>query len=175
MNDTLKGVGLRPWLLTAAPPGLKTIRKEKRVRAISVLQPWASLLIRGVIRLLTRPAQTPYRGVLAIHAGSRFPPAARALCHQEPHKTLLRRANHHGWSLLPCGVVLGTAELVSCTRVEEFAGDADTVPDLGDYQPGRWVWEFANPVQFASPIPAAGRLGVFQISDRLLSPEVVTQ
>jgi hypothetical protein len=145
------------------------------MRAISVLQPWASLLIRGVLYRQTRPAQTPYRGVLAIHAGSRFPPDARALCHREPYKSLLRRANHDGWSLLPCGVILGTAELVSCTRVEEFAGEADTVPDLGDYQPGRWVWEFTNPVPFVVPMPAAGRLGVFQISDKLLSPEVVTK
>jgi hypothetical protein len=142
------------------------------MRAISVLQPWASLLICGVIRRQTRPAQTPYRGVLAIHAGSRFPPAARALCHQEPHKTLLRRANHHGWSLLPCGVVLGTAELVSCTRLEEFTWEAGADPDLGGYAPGSWVWEFANPVPLAIPVRVPGRLGVFEISDTLLSPEV---
>src|SRR5260370_13920278 len=140
------------------------------MRAISVLQPWASLLIRGVIRRQTRPAQTPSRGLLAIHAGSRFPPDARALCHREPCKSLLRRANHDGWSLLPCGFILGTAELVSCTRVEEFAGEANTVPDLGDYQPGSWVWEFTNPVAFRVPFAAPGRLGALRIRHTFLSP-----
>jgi activating signal cointegrator 1 len=143
------------------------------MRAISVLQPSASLLICGVVRRLTRPAQTPYRGVLAVHAGSRFPPATRALCHREPYKTLLRRANHHGWSVLPCGVVLGTAQLVACTRVEEFAWEAGSEPDAGGYQPGSWVWEFANPAPLAVPVPMSGRLGVFEIGDRLLSAEAV--
>jgi hypothetical protein len=143
------------------------------MRAISVPQPWATLLIRGVIRRLTRPAQTPYRGVLAIHAGSRFPPAARALCHREPFKSLLHRANHYGWSLLPCGVVLGTAELVACTRAEEFAWEAGTHPDLGGMAPGSWVWEFTNAALLDVPVRVSGRLGVFEIDDTRLSAKVV--
>jgi hypothetical protein len=75
--------------------------------------------------------------------------------------------------LLPCGVLLGTAELVACTRVEEFAWESDTEPDVGGYQPGSWVWEFANAVPFPTPVPAAGRLGLFRISDTLLSSAMV--
>jgi hypothetical protein len=141
--------------------------------AISVPQPRASLLAHGVVRQETRNAQTPYRGVVAIHAGSKFPPAARALCYQEPYKTLLRRANHEGWSLLPCGVLLGTAELVACTRAEDFGWECGIEPDLGGYQPGSWVWEFANAVSFSTPVPAPGRIGLFHISDILLSSAMV--
>jgi len=141
--------------------------------AISVPQPRASLLIHGVVRHETRLAQTPYRGVVAIHAGAKFTPAARLLCYQEPYKSLLRRANYEGWSLLPCGVLLGTAELVACTPAQEFAWESDTEPDLGGYPPGSWVWEFANPVPFLIPVPAPGRLGLFQISDTLLSSAMV--
>ncbi len=141
--------------------------------AISVPQPRACLIIRGVFRLETRPAQTPYRGVLALHAGSKFPPAARALCHQEPYRTLLRRANHEGWSLLPCGFLLGTVELVACTRAEEYLWGSE--PNLGDDRPGSWVWEFANPVPLPTPVAASGRLGLFKISDSLLSVAGVKQ
>ncbi len=143
------------------------------MHAISVPQPRASLLVHGVVRRETRLAQTPYRGVVAIHAGSKFPPAARALCYQEPYKSLLRRANHEGWRLLPCGFILGTAELVACTSVQEIAWESGIEPDLGPYQAGSWVWDFANAVPFRIPVPAPGRMGLFQISDTLLSSAMV--
>ena len=144
------------------------------MRAVSVPQPWASLLAHGVLRLETRSWQTPYRGVLAIHAGLRFPPVARGLCHREPFRTLLRRANHEGWSLLPCGCVLGTAKLVACTRVEEFMWEQQTEPHLADFRSGRWVWEYADPVLFHVPVRATGRLGVFEVRDALLAQGMVT-
>ncbi len=137
------------------------------IQAVSILQPWATLIFAGAKRFETRGWHTTHRGPLAIHAGRRLPREARALCRREPFAGLLRRTGWTDPDLLPRGVVLGTVELVGCTRVEELDPGVltDTERALGDFRPGRWAWEFRNPRPLAIPIAARGRLGIFTLSD----------
>jgi hypothetical protein len=140
--------------------------------AITVLQPWASLLLAGAKRFETRSWQTAHRGRLAIHAGRRLLPAARALCLHEPFRTLLRDAGFPQVEALSLGAVLGTVELVRCTRIEDL--DLETIcaeeQALGDFRPGRWAWELRDPRPLPVPVPATGRLGVFLLPARDLVP-----
>ena len=62
------------------------------MNVLSVHQPHAALLVRGVRRIETRPWQTRYRGLLAIHAARREPSAVRALAQSEPWRSLLAAA-----------------------------------------------------------------------------------
>jgi hypothetical protein len=133
------------------------------MKALSIAQPWATLVILGVKRFETRGWHTEYRGRLAIHASSRFPSTLRALCHRPPLRDRLRAAGFDDWTCLPRGVLLGTVELAGCTRCEELPFDLDFDPALGDFGPGRWAWEFRDPVVFPEPIPAVGRLGLFEL------------
>jgi hypothetical protein len=139
---------------------------------ITVLQPWASLLLAGPKRFETRGWQTAHRGRLAIHAGRRLLPAARALCLHEPFRSLLSEAGFAWAEALPSGVVLGTVELVRCTRVEDL--DLQTISAqeqaLGDFRPGRWAWELRDPQRLPTPVPTAGRLGVFLLPASVLVP-----
>src|SRR5262245_38334629 len=133
--------------------------------ALSVCQPWASLLVLGHKRFETRGWHTGHRGPLAIHASKLLPPAARQLCLCDPVRRLLAESGFRCWTRLPRGVVLGTVELLRCLRVEELlpgllAGDE---PPLGDFRPGQWAWEVASPRPLAEPLPARGRLGLFQV------------
>jgi hypothetical protein len=131
--------------------------------ALSVVQPYASLLVLGAKRFETRPWHTAYRGPLAIHAGARFPPAARALCLREPFRTALRRAGLPDCERLPLGVVLGTVFLLDCVRVEDLPDVPEAERALGDFRPGRWAWRVSEPAPWPAPVAARGRLGVFQL------------
>jgi hypothetical protein len=137
------------------------------LKAVSILQPWAVLILAGAKRFETRGWHTAHRGPLAVHAGRRLSRAARALCRREPVAGLLRGAGWPDPDLLPRGVVLGTVELVACRRVEELPPEAltDTERALGDFRPGRWAWEFRDPRLLPLPVAARGRLGIFNLPD----------
>jgi activating signal cointegrator 1 len=141
------------------------------MRALSLSQPWASLLVLGHKRLETRSWQTAHRGLLAIHAARTFSLTARLLCRHEPIGSLLRRAGIDSAEQLPRGVVLGTARLVECVRVEELGDVPETERPLGDFSPGRWVWRFVEAAPLTVPVLARGRLGVFELPDSLLAQE----
>jgi hypothetical protein len=141
------------------------------MKAVSILQPWAALVLAGAKRFETRGWHTTHRGPLAVHAGRRLSPAARALCRREPFASLLRRAGWPDPDALPLGAVLGTVELMACRRVEELGPDvlSEVERTLGDFSPGRWAWEMRDPRPLAVPVPTRGRLGIFPLTDSLLS------
>jgi hypothetical protein len=140
------------------------------MKALSLSQPWASLLMLGVKRLETRCWHTSHRGPLLIHASKNFSRAARLLCLQEPGRAALAAAGVANCRQLPVGAVLGVVELVDCVRVEDApAVPAEELP-LGDFSPGRWLWRVARPRLLAMPLPYRGRLGLFDIPDSLVPP-----
>jgi hypothetical protein len=134
------------------------------MKVLSVSQPWAALVVLGARRFETRAWHTAHRGTLAIHATRRFPPAARIVCRQEPIRSLLVRAGFDDWRRLPLGAVIGTVDLAGCTRVEELPPPDDLERALGDFSPGRWAWQLREPFRWAQPLPAVGRLGVFELN-----------
>jgi hypothetical protein len=137
--------------------------------ALSVMQPWASLLLAGVKRFDTRPWHTAHRGLLAIHASRKLTRDGRALCAREPVRWLLRHTGHDDIRTLPCGGVLGTVNLLRCVRVEDLDLDAlsETERSLGDFSPGRWAWEMADPARWPMPVTVRGRLGLFELPPSL--------
>jgi len=144
------------------------------MRVLSVAQPWAMLLVLGAKRLETRAWQTSHRGPLAIHAARNLSAAARALCRQEPFRSLLRAGGVADWSDLPLGAVVGAVELTDCVRVEDLPPPEEPEASLGDFGPGRWVWRLRRPLRLPVPLPARGRLGLFDLDLSLtLSEEAV--
>jgi activating signal cointegrator 1 len=138
------------------------------MRAVSVMQPWATLIVHGCKRLETRPWATGHRGPVAIHASKSFPAAARALCRIEPFRTLLANVGYPDWRDLPAGKVLGVAEVVGCTRVEELAAVTELERLLGDFGPGRWAWALTAASPLPTPVPFRGQLGFYDVPDDLL-------
>lgn len=137
------------------------------MKAISLHQPWASLVVLGVKRLETRCWQTSHSGLLAIHASRAFPPTGRQLCRQAPFRALLAEAGFPTEYDLPRGALLGTVQLRRCLRSEEISLDAlgDIERAVGDFSPGRWAWVLEQPERFLSPIPCPGKLGVFLVPE----------
>lgn len=148
-------------------------------KAISLRQPWASLVVHGRKTIETRSWSTPYRGPLLIHASKRWTRADRGLCYTVAFWAQLRHIGMTDATRdLPRGCVIGRVELVNVREIvaDDFTGRPPTTmlqpPGiellLGDYTPGRFGWTLANPVVFARPMYCAGALGLFDLGPQEL-------
>lgn len=127
------------------------------MRALSITQPWATLVAIGEKQIETRSWRTHYRGRIAIHASLGYPLAARAFAAALTDRRVLDGLDQ------PRGVVLGTAELYDVLPVEALR-DQVTVAEraYGDYSDGRWGWLLRDVERFEMPIPAKGMLGLWR-------------
>jgi activating signal cointegrator 1 len=135
--------------------------------ALTLRQPWASLVAIGAKRLETRSWATKYRGDLAIHSSKNLSVSSRRLLDIEPVKSTLAEAGLSR-DALPLGQVLAVVRLTAIYIVEW-----DQLPDepersFGDYQVGRFVWVLDDLRVLAEPIPAVGHLGLWRWDKELV-------
>ena len=116
------------------------------MRALSIRQPWAWLIVNGHKPVENRTWRTPHRGDTLIHAGLEFDQAGLLWVQQRFPE--LRPALP---SLYELGGIVGRAQLINCTQ----------------QHPSRWFvgpWGF---VMFdARPMPLVrmpGKLGIFDV------------
>jgi hypothetical protein len=137
------------------------------VKALSVMQPYATLLAIGVKSIETRSWKTPYRGLLAVHASQTIKREYRERCLAEPFRSVLLDAGYASWQDLPRGVVLATARLIDCIPTEVLVAQSDVyLPGneqaFGFYDPHRYGWLLENVEPLPQPIQAVGRLGLWE-------------
>ena len=158
------------------------------MKALTLTQPWATLVAIGAKHIETRSWPTSYQGPLAIHAAKGFPADARDFVYAKLTRDCLlnsdlglivERGYYEGGGIapldkqLPRGVVLATCKLIGCSRTEAticLPGVFDDYPELdtpqerafGNYEPGRWAWILADIKPLATPIPANGSLGLWE-------------
>lgn len=114
-------------------------------RALTLTQPWATLMAIGAKQYETRVWPTKYRGWLAIHASAKFPKECRVLCAREPFRARLAQAGYLGSMSLPLGRVVGVVCVLDCVRTEQVAyklGAAEHA--FGDYSKGRYAFRTAG-------------------------------
>lgn len=129
--------------------------------AITLWQPWVSLVFAGVKRHETRGFPIPAKyagGWIALHAALRGPnlsPGLFRVCYD----TFGERGRD-----LPCGVVVGLARFGPCRPVEE-AEPYDARDRLcGDWRSGRWAWPVLETIRVEQPSPPVrGRQGWFSV------------
>jgi hypothetical protein len=157
------------------------------VKAITLTQPWATLVAIGAKRIETRSWRTDYRGPLAIHAAAGLGPVGgrrgllRVTC--EPHfQDALGPIYGRGVmniDAMPRGVIVATCDLVSVVTTQlaktpggiGWAGPDGRIYDFtltdqerafGDYSNGRYAWLLADVRPLTEPIPAKGALGLWE-------------
>ena len=147
------------------------------MKALTLTQPWASLVAIGAKRIETRGWSTNYRGPIAIHAAKAFPGTAKALAQNE---TAFRRAL--GWPhperitqewlddiaarlrSMPTGCVIAVSEILDCRRTEDIVTPELVATDeyaFGDYAPGRYGFILGKVMQISPPVPVMGSLGLW--------------
>jgi hypothetical protein len=131
------------------------------MKALTLTQPWASLVALGLKRIETRSWRTRHRGPLAIHAAKGFPASARRFADEERFRGRLPED-------LPHGAILCTVELVGCHPTDLVAPGLVGLERLyGDYAPGRWAWLFkpGSLRVLDTPVPARGALGLWEFDE----------
>lgn len=100
------------------------------VKALTLTQPWATLVAIGEKHMETRSWGTRYRGPLAIHAAKGFPRWAIELALTEPFRSTLAAAGVQQLADLPRGMVIARCRLVDCLPIEAAPdGHACVAPD----------------------------------------------
>ncbi|MGG4452378.1 ASCH domain-containing protein [Brevibacillus porteri] len=146
------------------------------MKAITIHQPWATLIALGEKKFETRSWATKHRGPIAIHAAKKVD---KEICLEEPFRSVLAR---HGYTAdnLPTGAVVAIAQLagsymiyntvdngvhiVRCPNNEyeftkvEFIWRPESV--FGYFAEGRFAWEMVD-VKQIDPVPAKGQQGLW--------------
>lgn len=135
------------------------------MKALSLWQPWASLVALGEKRVETREWTTKYRGELAIHATAKIPPrwlgASRdseifrtefADVFSVPVNTAEQAMRNLPRASVLCIVRL--AEIQQTVNVREMLCKRELI--FGNYAEGRYAWFFEMVERFETPIPAKG-------------------
>ena len=127
------------------------------VKAITLTQPWASLVALGHKRVETRSWSTTYRGPLAIHAAKGFPRWAKAFASEEWALGRLRDPR------IPRAAVVAICRLADVRRTEDVSPELSGLErHLGDYTPGRFAWFLEDIEPLAEPVPARGAQGLWE-------------
>lgn len=135
------------------------------MKTLSLLQPWASLVVLGAKKFETRSWSTKYRGPLLIHASKKYAAEYQLLAKSEPFFTALLNAD------MATGKIIGVVDLVYCMKTIQ-ALNCDLSKEeriFGDFSPGRFAWKLENPVAFDAPISARGSLGLWEFPESKLA------
>lgn len=152
------------------------------MKAITLSQPWATLVAIGAKQIETRSWSTSYRGPIAIHAGKGLEPVngktgLRALCFSNPFLKVLVDHGIHVPGLLeaktfarvfPFGAIIAIAELHD-VRKTSYIADAISQQELafGDYGAGRYAWLLRNVQRLPTAVECRGALSLWTVPDSI--------
>lgn len=145
------------------------------MKAISILQPWATLMVIGAKKIETRSWYTSHRGPLAIHA-SLGDAWLHKLFSREPFYRHLREAGYTNADALPRGAIIGEVHITDCRRIVTRETPLTKMIDkrvlihpptgdelaFGDFTPGRYAWMSERAHLYPWPIPAKGQLSLWE-------------
>lgn len=122
------------------------------MKALSVKQPHAELLVSGVKGFETRSWLTTHRGPLAIHASLR-----------EDEEAMVA----HGYApgSLPLGRIVGSVDITACVPFERQHERLACTP----WRPNTFAWRTENARRLDSVLPVPGRLGIWTLPPGLLT------
>ena len=121
------------------------------MKALSVKQPYAALIVQGLKTIEVRSWKTDHRGDLLICASA------------APKNLFWRDLETQENFLMPAGCVLGVVELLDVRPMVK----ADHEPSVWCYAPGAFAW-VVRPKYAVRPDKVAGRLNLFDVDENTL-------
>jgi hypothetical protein len=136
------------------------------MKAISLWQPWASLIALGIKHYETRSWSTNYRGELVIHAAKKIIPfheLFQGLSFQQQRFIMKQIIHAYGeYRNMPTGKIVATTNLINVFQTEDLLSNIDQLEKAcGDYSPGRFAWHLIVTRMLDKPIPAKGQQGLW--------------
>lgn len=128
------------------------------VKAITLQDPYGTLVANGHKQYETRSWKIAYRGPLVIHVGKTL-----AINWKDTvFLSLLRDAGIPDPRKLPFGCAVCICELTAIYRTEDVMPHiSDRELAFGNYGPGRAVWRLEKVRRFQKPIPCLGKQGLW--------------
>lgn len=124
------------------------------MKAISIRQPFALFVVKGLKPVENRNWESSYRGPLLIHAAKTFDDDGLQWVRE--HFPEIKLPN-----VFVLGCILGQVDMVDC--VESYQSPWFT---------GRYGHVYEHPIEFLDPIPYRGMSGLFSVSDEVLREKV---
>jgi hypothetical protein len=134
------------------------------MKALTVWQPWASLLACGAKKYETRswaPKSLKAGDLVAIHS-------AKRPVQTEGDDRALAEVTFRAWRSCPSSGFLSVGKVLAICRFEWYEKIADRTPVrtpteevVGDWTPGRFAWRIEPLHVFREPIPAQGKQGLW--------------
>lgn len=143
------------------------------MKVLSLLQPWASLVVAGHKLMETRSWNTKYRGELLIHASAGK--AYKKIPAEDPlykyYHLLFAHNKIEPIEQLPFGAIIGKVNLTDTIPTDSLRRGMERKIiswheqelAFGNYTDGRFAWLLSEPVKFLKPIPATGSLGIWEL------------
>lgn len=141
-----------------------------KVKVISLLQPYAQLVVEGHKKIETRswkPSPETWQeiarlnGELYIHASKKINYAGLELCStNEYFKKCIPEPGR-----MRTGAIIGKVTLHGFRSTNEqgvLHGISKQERAFGDYSENRWLWYLTNPIKFDKPIETKGALSVWE-------------
>lgn len=131
------------------------------MRALSLTEPWATLVALGAKRMETRSWPCYYHGPLAIHSAKNYSKREFAdLTHREPFYSALRPGSIYSYPEMHCGSVIAITSIIQCEFTDSIAVldrlEADPRErEFGNYEAGRFAF-ILGPITRIKPMPAKG-------------------
>lgn len=154
------------------------------MKAITLWQPWASLIACKAKKYETRSWYTNYRGPIAIHAAKRAFGTGSYLDRElYVFADALGLPDIYSFDTLAHGCIVAYAELVGCHEMfddgsgykhkiflkrphyqKEYIQGNEFI--FGNWSAGRYAWEFSNIQILDIPIPAKGKQGFWNWEEK---------
>lgn len=130
------------------------------MKALTIWQPYASLIPKGLKHYETRSFKTNYRGPLLIHSGHKSMRWILKHSNEEALDVAIEIFGTEELMNLPAGCAICIVDLVDCIEMtpEFIAAQSPTELAVGDWQPGRYAWKMENP-RAVDPVKLIGKLG----------------
>jgi hypothetical protein len=146
----------------------EAVPTEEPLTVITLWQPWATFIIKGIKTYETRSWETNYRGKILIHA------AKRPINWCELQLNLLEEIypDITEWDY-PLGAIVGEATLETCRTASYARMFIDKTEKLcGNFDDGRFAWLMKNPKPLFIP-NVKGKQGLWKYEPLTTSDDVV--
>ena len=134
------------------------------LRALTVKDPYATLIAVRTKQIETRHLRTRHRGPIAIHSSMAFSREDQARCSQEAVCSALERAGIRSSADMPRGAIIAVAAVVGCDQVPGGHGREGAIPpgaerSSGSCAPGRCKLGLQGAHRLPQPVPCRGCSG----------------
>lgn len=126
------------------------------MKALTIKEPWATLIVDGYKKYEFRSWKTNYRGKILIHAGMSL------------EKDMIEKFKDYNLNCIK-GAIIGEAKLVACILVDEKFNkniqEIDSIVYGSSNHVRTYAWKLENVIKYDKPINIKGKLGLWNYDE----------